>query len=202
MSPTKSKYYAYMLLATGEKAIVNSWAECEAAVKGREARFKGFTNHQEAESWLADGGRYTAKIKPKLEKGIYFDAGTGRGEGVEVSVTDEKGNDLLDRVLPKKDINKHGKYNVQGAEATNNYGELLGCKFALTLAIKEGVKKVFGDSKLVINYWSKGFIKNDVAQKTRELAYEVAVLREQFEEMDGKLSHVSGDHNPADLGFH
>lgn len=198
----KNSYYAYILLATGEKRVVESWAACERAVKGKEARFKGFMSRSGAEAWLASGARYESKPKqekPVLEPGIYFDAGTGRGDGTEVSVTDLHGKDLLFKVLPKAKINKHGKHNVEG---TNNYGELLGCKFALQIALEDGVKKIFGDSRLVTDYWSKGFIKKEIPAATRKLAFEVVELREQFEKAGGKIKHISGDHNPADLGFH
>lgn len=198
----KNKFYAYMLLASGEKAIVSTWKECEAAVKGQEARYKGFETFQEAQRWLDEGGRYTIKPKPKLEQGIYFDAGTGRGHGVESSVTDERGTDLLSLILPKKDINPHGKHTVAGAKATNNYGELLACKFALQIALQKSIMRIFGDSKLVIDYWSKGFIKKEIAQDTQDLAAEVVLLRKKFEAKGGVMKHISGDHNPADLGFH
>ncbi len=198
----KNSYYAYILLSTGEKHIVDSWAACERAVKGKEARYKGFTSRLAAETWLSAGAQYEAKIKPILEDGIYFDAGTGRGDGTEVSVTDKNGNDLLAKVLPKSKINRHGKHNVEIVGGTNNYGELLGCKFALQIALEDGVKKIFGDSKLVTDYWSKGFIKKEIPAATRKLAFEVVELREQFEKAGGKIRHISGDHNPADLGFH
>lgn len=206
---SKKKYYAY-LLKGGASAVVDNWKDCEKKVSGvYGARYKGFETKSEAESWLAAGASYgprkerTKKEKPgKLEPGIYFDAGTGRGEGVEISVTDEKGKSLLDVVLSKKDINKFGKHLV-GKEATNNYGELLACLYAMQAAMKSGKKKVFGDSKLVIDYWSKGFIKKDnVAEETVELAEVVAGLREEFEEGGGVIERISGDHNPADLGFH
>lgn len=205
MKSKKNLYYAYVLLATGAQGITETWAACEDAVRGKEARFKGFMSRSGAEAWLAAGARYEAKPKqetPVLETGIYFDAGTGRGDGTEVSVTDAAGNDLLSKVLPKAKINKHGKHNVEIVGGTNNYGELLGCKFALQIALKDGVKKVFGDSRLVIDYWSKGHIKKELPAATRKLAMEVADLREQFEKEGGKIKHISGDHNPADLGFH
>ncbi len=199
MKSKKNSFYAYILLATGEKAVVDSWKACEAAVKGKMARFKGFMTRQEAEAWLSSGAQYESKIRPTLEAGIYFDAGTGRGDGTEVSVTDMNGKDLLSLILPKSHINKHGKYNVKG---TNNYGELLGCKFALQIAIATGAEKIFGDSKLVIDYWSKGYIKKEIPEETRDLVKDVAKLRKQFEKAGGRVGRISGDHNPADLGFH
>ncbi len=206
----KKKYYAY-LLRSGASAVVDNWKDCEKKVSGvYGARYKGFPAKKEAEDWLSAGAKYEVRSRKssvvsrqsKLESGIYFDAGTGRGKGVEISVTDERGNDLLHEILTTKDINKFGKHLV-GKKATNNYGELLACLYAMQVAMKKGQKKVFGDSKLVIDYWSKGFIKKDkVADETVELAMVVAGLREEFEESGGAISRISGDNNPADLGFH
>ena len=87
--------------------------------------------------------------------------------------------------------------------ATNNFGELAGIFFALEIALKEKIFNIYGDSSLVIEYWSKGFIKKDnVTPKTYELAMKVKERREFFEAAGGKINHISGDFNPADLGFH
>lgn len=195
------KFYAYLIPETGESGICDNWNDCKGKVSGiKEARYRGFSSRTDAESWLSAGADYGHK--KEMPKGIYFDAGTGRGDGVEVSVTDEKGKDLIGLVVPKKSINKHGKL-LLGADATNNFGELLGCKFALEIALKKNVKRIFGDSKLVTDYWSKGYVKmEEVMPETIELALEVATLRKQFEKKGGKIEHISGAHNPADLGFH
>jgi ribonuclease HI len=139
----------------------------------------------------------------KLEPGIYFDAGTGRGAGVEVSVTDERGKNLLHEAISKRDLNKFGKHLLGDTAATNNYGELLALRYALEIARARGVKNVFGDSKLVIEYWSKWKIKRkEVAAETVALADEVAAMREAFERGGGTVTRISGGDNPADLGFH
>ncbi|MFA5746850.1 MAG: viroplasmin family protein [Candidatus Paceibacterota bacterium] len=195
----KRKVYAYLV---GEKkGITETWPECQAIVSGRpEARFKGFENYEAAEKWLEAGADYSIK-HIAAEEGIYFDAGTGPGNGVEASVTDEKGRALLKKILPPEALNREGRqYAPQGA--TNNYGELLACKYALQIAEKEGVKKIFGDSKLVIDYWSKWMVKKGVSEETVKLAREVSKLREVFEKAGGKVKRVSGGSNPADLGFH
>ncbi|MBN2198051.1 ribonuclease H family protein [Candidatus Wolfebacteria bacterium] len=197
----KNKYYAYYIPLTEKGGIVDNWKDCEKQVSGKPgARYKGFVTKKEAEDWFKAGADYSF-IK-NFEPGIYFDAGTGRGQGVEVSVTDEKGNNLLDNVLSKKKINKFGKYFL-GDEFTNNYGELLGFKFALEIAVKNKVKKIFGDSRLVINYWSKGVVKmENVSLETLDLIDEVVDLREKFERKGGVIIYIFGKDNPADLGFH
>lgn len=214
----KKKFYAYLIPSKERQGITDNWLECERYVKGvYGARYRGFDSRAEAAEWLHGGAKYKnpeftptpngglrrSMKRPPLGVGVYFDAGTGRGDGVEISVTDEKGRDLLGRVLAKSKINKFGKHLVAHAEATNNYGELLALNYALKYAMKEEEKSVFGDSKLVIDYWSKRQIKKkDVAAKTVKLAMEVAALRESFEEGGGVVSRIPGGDNPADLGFH
>jgi len=196
----KKKYYAYSI---GKKrGIVDNWAECERIVSGVPgAKYKGFIIQEQAEEWLEAGADYSIK-HIGLEPGIYFDAGTGAGNGVEVSVTDEKANSLLYKVMSEKNINDRGFYLIP-ENVTNNYGELLACKYALQIAINENAKKLFGDSKLIIEYWSKGFLKKDnVSEKTVELASVVKKLRKKFENHGGTLTLISGSNNPADLGFH
>ena len=142
------------------------------------------------------------RVKKELEPGIYFDAGTGRGNGVEISVTNEKGGNLLHKVMPRKKVNRFGKHLLD-SDKTNNYGELLACKYALQFALKNQIKKIFGDSKLVIDYWSQGLVrKKFVSAETIKLVTAVAKLRKKFEAARGVIGRISGDDNPADLGFH
>ncbi len=198
------KYYAYFL-SEKIQGICITWSECEKIVKGKEARYRSFKTENEAEEWLAAGAMYEVKpkkAKRKLESGVYFDAGTGRGMGVEISVTDEKGVNLLHKVMPKNKINPHGKHLISDS-VTNNYGELLACYYAIKLALKKKTLRIFGDSKLVIEYWSKGFIKRKtLPAETIKLAEKVIKLRKQYADIGGEVSRISGDDNPADLGFH
>ena len=195
------KYFAYYVPSTTLSGIANNWEECKEQVSGKpNARYKGFKTKKEAEEWLRAGADYS--FRSDFEPGIYFDAGTGRGRGVEVSVTDEKSQNLLAEILPKKNLNKFGKYVLAG-NMTNNYGELLAFSLALKIVVKKKIKKIFGDSRLVINFWSKGFVKKEnVSKETLELIDEVFILRQKFEEKGGVVRRVAGDKNPADLGFH
>jgi ribonuclease HI len=204
MADKIKKYYAYLLLSNNRSGILEDWKECEKIVSGKDARFKSFTSREEADNWLKNGAPY--EIKPsksakKLERGVYFDSGTGRNQKVEVSVTDENGIDLLNKIRPKIKLNKFGKHPAP--KFTNNYGELLGCKYALQISLKENNKKIFGDSQLVLNYWSKGFInKKEMNKQTIRLSEETSKLRKKFEEGGGTIEFIEGDYNPADLGFH
>lgn len=201
------KYYAYLIPGTATHGITSNWEDCEKIVKYRHAKYKGFNTAQEARAWLTLGAPYivsakSPRVKPKLEPGIYFDAGTGRGKGVEVSVTDESGANLLHYAIAKSKLNEFGK-QLLNKEFTNNYGELLGCKYALQIALKRKIKKIFGDSKLVLHYWSKGILKRkELPAATVKLADAAMKLRKKFETGGGTLTHISGDYNPADLGFH
>ena len=157
------------------------------------ARFKAFDDKAAAERWLLHGAVYETKTPPKIERGVYFDAGTGRGDGVEVSVTDEKGKNLLHKALSKKEVNRFGKYLVGDESATNNYGELLALKYALEIARKEKIRSVFGDSKLVIDFWSRWRIKRkDLSDETVALADHVSAIRESFEADGGSVERISG----------
>jgi len=213
----KKKYYAYFVPSSGKRGVTEDWTATEKHVKGvTGARFKAFENRPEAERWLEGGAVYEAKPPVparKLEPGIYFDAGTGRGEGVEISVTDEKGANLLHKALAKSDLNRFGKHLVviphsrraSGGRpaATNNYGELLALRYALEIAKKMKIKKIFGDSRLVIDYWSQWRMKrNELPEETVNLAMKVAKLREAFEKAGGTIERIPGGRNPADLGFH
>ncbi len=202
-SRTAKKYYAYVVPG-GKQGVAYDWKKCEAMVLGKPgARYRGFERKEDAEQWLAAGAVYEKKERPELPPGIYFDSGTGRGNGVEVSVTDEVGKSLLHHVLAKNEINQFKKHAVADPGATNNYGELLALKYALEIALRKGIKKIFGDSKLIIDYWSRFRIKRkEVSPETVALADEVSVVREQFEDHGGSIERISGDWNPADLGFH
>ena len=196
---TKKKYYAY--LVNGKKGITDNWPECQKIVSGMvNTKYKGFETKDEAERWLEAGADYSSKHTAS-KKGVYFDAGTGAGKGVEISVTDENGNSLLNTVMKAKDIDKKGNHLIVN-NVTNNFGELLACKYALEIAIKKNIKNIFGDSKLILDYWSKGYIKKELPEETISLSNEVKKLRYLFEKEGGEMEHISGGSNPADLGFH
>ncbi|MGL4999196.1 MAG: viroplasmin family protein [Cetobacterium sp.] len=203
-----TKYYAFIIDRDNYSAIVTSWPECQRLIKNKSARYKSFKTEKEAKEWLANGGIYEDKkqkikdAKEKLTDGIYFDAGTGRGIGVEVRVTDKSGFSLLDVIMPETMINEFGNY-LAPEGSTNNYGELIGAYLAIDIAIKKRNLQIFGDSKLIIDYWSKGhYNKTSLNEKTINLIKKISIRREQFEKLGGLIKHVSGDINPADLGFH
>ena len=213
----KQKYYAYFF-DEKNNGIVDNWGECEKIVHGTKARYKSFIDKSVAQEWLDSGASYerniglNAPINATLEKGIYFDAGTGRGIGVEVRITNENKENILDKISPSalkkllKDTtwikNEFGNIQVEPGK-TNNFGELIGFYFALNCGkiLKQNV--ISGDSRLVIDYWSLGrFHESNLESDTINYINKVILLRKEFEKNKGVVKHISGDINPADLGFH
>ena len=192
MSGTKkNKIYAYYLLDSQESGIFYTWNECQQKVKGKKARYMSFKSEKEAQKWLKTGAEYEKKEKKneslflELDRnGIYFDAGTGRGEGVEVRLTDYDGNSLLYEILEASKINSYGNYKLSEGR-TNNFGELTGLFAALKYAKKNNIKVICGDSNLVIEYWSRGRYNSDGLEKDAvELIKKVTLLRTEFEKND------------------
>ena len=166
----KQKYYAYFF-DEKNNGIVDTWSECEKIVHGTKARYKSFIDKSVAQDWLDSGANYERNISLKtpvnttLEKGIYFDSGTGRGIGVEVRVTDENKENILDKISQNtlKELLKDTTWiknefgNIQfETKKTNNFGELIGFYFALNCAKLLKYNLILGDSRLVIDYWSLG----------------------------------------------
>ena len=204
------KFYAYFIINTNENEILENWAECQKKVSGKKARYKSFKSLLEAQEWLNSGANYEKKEKKDLTKlyselereAIYFDAGTGRGNGVEVRLTDFDSNSLLYKIMNEKNINEFGNYYVANTR-TNNFGELVGIYTAFVYAKKYGTKIICGDSSLVIEYWTKGrYNSSNLESDTVELIKKTALMRNEFEKRGGTVKKISGDVNPADLGFH
>ncbi|MGL5797922.1 MAG: viroplasmin family protein [Cetobacterium sp.] len=103
--------------------------------------------------------------------------------------------------------NYNGKVCVQlGVDQTNNVGELMGFILACEIASSEeylGPKKIFGDSKLILDYWSKGvYNKKNVSSVEVDTIMHAIELRKKLEQNGFSFEFVSGDVNPADLGDH
>lgn len=199
----KQKFYGCFFVESEKFSIFDNWEECENKIKQFKCRYKSFKTYEEAETWCKSGAEYTTKkeIQKNLPDGIYFDAGTGRGLGVESKVSFKDGISILPKYFPNENINEFGNLFL-GNSKTNNFGELKALDMALDIALNNNILAIFGDSFLVINYWSKGHIKSDIDPETIELAKKVAKKRELFEKLGGTINHISGDYNPADLGFH
>jgi ribonuclease HI len=187
--------------------VADSWPACEARTSGRNARFRGFPTESEAWAWLRAGARYDFRPKEDRardfpEEGIFFDAGTGGGGGTRARVTDRDGVPLAHLACEVDDLTPEGNVRLPGR--TNNFGELYACNLGLRVAMHLGSSRLYGDSKLVINYWSLGHVSMKMADQRElvALARETASLRKNFEKSGGVVERISGDINPADLGFH
>jgi ribonuclease H-related protein len=205
----KKKYYAYTV--GGDEGIVDSWDVCKEKVHSTTgAKYKGFKTRKEAEDWLKAGAHYEKKAanrhaeKQELDDdSIYFDSGTGRGDGVEISVTFKDGTPLLWKVVPHSRLTERGTVYLDKGR-TNNFGELAALYSAIVAAQKLKKKVVCGDSKLVIDFWSKGHVSKKKKEDTEllKLVEQIVPLRKQFEKEGGVIKHIKGGINPADLGFH
>lgn len=193
-------FYAYYF-SDEKKGISKSWDEVQELVNGTNARYKKFKLKKEAQSWLDSGALYEEKTFELDKSGIYFDSGTGRNKTVEIKVTDYRGNSLLLFILEPNKISEYGTYFLSEGR-TNNYGELTACYASLKYALEYDIKNIYGDSDLVISYWSLGRYNDDLDDDTINLIKKVVDLRSKFEKKGGKISRISGDYNPADLGFH
>ena len=208
----KIKYYAYYMLDSLERGILTNWDECQKKVSGKKTRYKSFKTEKDAIEWLENGAEYKTK-EQKLEKmsdlfaeldreAVYFDAGTGRGNGVEVRISDYDGNSLLNKVLGESKLNEFGNYYLSDGR-TNNFGELVGLYAALKFANKYNKKIICGDSNLIIKYWSLGkYNEENIDKDTIDLIRKVAIMRKDYENKGGIIKKISGDIHTADLGFH
>ena len=95
---------------------------------------------------------------------------------MEVRVVLKDGTPVLDKYLPKEKINDFGNYLLPKEQQiiSENWRDV----FCLEIAMKENILNIYGDSSLVIDYWSKGFIKkNNVSENTYNLAMKVKIKR-------------------------
>lgn len=210
-----NKVKLYAVVNGFESKIFDNWDDCSNFVKGKSGvKYKKFASEQEAKSWIAENITTKTTFTEVAEKindpsVIYFDAGTGRGIGVEVRVTDSLGNSLINKIASNSSFidlcNRYGFIvndfgNVQLPKSfTNNYGEALGCILAYKIAnLMPEVKTILGDSELVIKYWSNGVIKVKNESTVKMLKF----LTDLRAGSELELKWIPGSANMADLGFH
>lgn len=205
----------YAVVNGFESRLFDNWDDCSNFVKGKSGvKYKKFASEQEAKSWISENITVKTTFEEVAEKVndpsvIYFDAGTGRGIGVEVRVTDSLGNSLINKIASNSSfidlcnryefiVNDFG--NVQlPKNFTNNYGEALGCILAYKIAnLMPEVKTILGDSELVIKYWSNGVIKVKNESTVKMLKF----LTDLRASSTLELKWIPGSANMADLGFH
>lgn len=152
---------------------------------------------------------------------VYVDGGQNSMTKDEAwgRVTDSFGNDILSNYLhlfPDLDIKNANlpvglssviisKFN-DVASQQNNGAELLAFLAALRISsVDPSISIICSDSKLLVSYWSvrlKDSTRNKMDPRKARCIDDVIQLRRLFETRGGKIVKVSGDNNPADLGFH
>lgn len=191
-----------------ERGTTNNWDICKTKTNRKKAKFKKFATLKEAREFIRDPENNKQPVKePKQIKkphidGVYFDAGTGRGNGVEAKITDKTGKLLIPSFIdPKKHINEFNVYKTPKG-STNNFGELYAFVLATSYALENNIKHVLGDSELVLKWWSQGRYNSTLPERTKSLIQKAIEKRKEFEKKGGKYFKISGKNNPADLGFH
>lgn len=149
---------------------------------------------------------------------LYSDGGMNKHTGDEAwgSVVNREGKDMVgiyahlfsDMKLKTVDlpvgrrmiaISKFSDVKFQ----QNNGAELLAFLMALRIAQHcKMVREICSDSQLLIQWWSKGVIAKQICPEKRNFIQQTVVLRSEFERNGGHITKISGDSNPADLGFH
>lgn len=166
--------------------------------------FKKFLKKEEGEEWLKNNNlNFIKKLSKVKSDTLYFDSGTGRGIGTEARVTNSEGRSACRKFKHANKLVLTENLNFLFADKTNNYGELAAMYIALSIAIENNIKKIAGDSELILKYWSVGvFNEKKLPKETIKLIKATTKLRIKFEENFGEVFYISGDINPADLGFH
>lgn len=203
-------FYCVVFTKENTYQIFNNWKFVKNRIVGIPVKHKKFNDKISAELWgkqiLEKLNRKKTRTLSTTDKDvIYCDSGTGGGKGVQIRVTNWKRESILNLQFSSRHINKKGNIElnqfIEIEDPTNNLGELMALHAALKIALKTGCKKIASDSKLVIESWSRGVI--DITKEfTRNQVEKVVELREEFERNGGEIFKISGDINPADLGYH
>lgn len=205
--------------------VYNTWTECKQQVDGFSGPvFKKFDSYEEALQFITNTPS-TSIPTFDLNRVLYVDGGCNNFTKPYAygSVVTHLGEDVIPRfagllsdmeLVPiQLPIGLRTLIKIDFKDVTsqqNNGAELLAAVAGLRIAIYLStngyqINYVFSDSKLITDFWSKR-IKEETASKMDpvKLKYvkELIELRVQYERLGGSLYKISGDSNPADLGFH
>lgn len=208
---TQKKYYIVYSIKKQEKILVEDYDSVLSINENGGYTCKSFKTKKEALEFnpfkKKENNLLSQNLKTNLisENGIYFDFGTGRGIGGEIRVTDCSGETLLYQLENYKLlINEFGNLNLGDVKDTQ-YGELYGLYLALLIAKQNQYNNLYhfiaGDNIFTIEcslgkYNDKKFkpYESDLIKAVFKLTQE---LKTRY-----KIDYISGDKNPADLGFH
>lgn len=161
-------------------------------------------------------------INNKCNDDIYVDSAQNRTTAGTswCSVTNSKGECIVskymnlfgDLKIEKKRLPNCERYiSIVDFDSTNimknNSGELLAMVMGLRIAVHTNKKRtLFSDSNLMVKWWSMNRVNKLTLDKMDsrkvDLINECVMLRRKFEKIGGRVEWISGDKNPADLGYH
>lgn len=165
-----------------------------------------FLNKYESEEKnIKNNLKELTSINKDKEDIIFFDMGTGRGIGAEVRVTNAKGESLLNKLENSSNllINEHGNINL-GENVSTLYGELYAFYLALLIVnISEEYKAIAGDNISALKCYYEEYNKNNFSHHELDLINAILKLKDKINnKFKLEIFYVSGNINPADLGFH
>jgi len=189
--------------------------EAEAYMKGEQPREAEVIDAPIQQSSTSSEPEPEPEAQPSPNQTIYVDGGQNKltQKVAWGHVVDENGRDLLcshldlleDMTLQTAPISGGTLVIVAdfaGVNQQNNGAELMAMVAGLRIALETGASQLCSDSDLLVTYWSRGHC-NDLGDSRKvALIKECASLRRKFEKAGGKIVKISGDRNPADLGFH
>lgn len=220
-----SKKFYYVVKKGIIPGIYNNWNDCKKQINGFSgALYKKFSSYEEAQLFLNNGQINELPLFDQ-NRVIYVDGACNNFTKPYAlgSAVDHYGNDLIknfqplftDMTLREYDLPVGKRFVIMVnfndvVSQQNNGAELLatvaGMRIALYL-IKNNypLQYIFSDSNLIVQFWSKR-IKDESAAKMdpNKLKYihELISLRSELELLGCILWKISGDSNPADLGYH
>jgi len=167
--PKKKKYYVVWAGLDSGK-IFDSWAACQAAVKGvSNARFKSFSSKAEAEAVLHDmeGHWGAGKKKAKKEKTL-----TDQSDVVWESISVDaacSGNPGKMEYQGVDTRTGHPFFHKKFQIGTNNIGEFLAIVHALAWCQQEGHPEmpIYSDSRIAMGWVKRRKCKTTLKRTTR-----------------------------------
>lgn len=161
-----------------------------------------------------------------LKEGIYVDGCCNKSIGSVATVIEYKNGSTYDLIgsyhqyFPDNDVREVEYFNrlitntkmtiktfnvcfTDVVQQQNNGAELLAMTTALRIALMMNYNgKIYSDSQLIVNYWSKGSYNKINDQMKLNMIQQCTELRKQFEVLGGRIVKIDGDDNIADLGYH